>query len=87
MKKRVMGRPPAEWMYRVIKMKKTDNYYTFDELAERLETTMIAIKTFCIKRMIPGKYEKGVRGVQKLISLEAIKMEAEKTINGYFRES
>ena len=85
MKKRVMGRPPAVWMYRVVKMKKTDNYYTFDDLAEKLETTMIAIKTFCIKRKIPGKYEMGIRGVQKFVSLEAIKVEAEKTVSSYFK--
>ena len=82
-----MGRPPPEWMYRLIKMKvKVDDYYSFDEIAEKLSTTSTAIRTFCTTRKIPGKYELlGVRGVQKLVPLEAVKLAAEKTVNSYFK--
>ena len=87
MVKRVMGRPPPEWMYRVVSMKiKNDEYYTFEELAKKLDTTLIAIRTFCTTRKLPGKYELlGVRGVQKMVSIACVKKAAEETVNSYFK--
>jgi Zn-dependent alcohol dehydrogenase len=87
MKKRVMGRPPAEWMYRLLKMKnKPGDTYTFEELAEKLDSTAIAIRGFCTKHKIQGTYVLiGVRGVQKKISIEDLKIVTEKTVNSYFK--
>jgi len=87
MEKRVMGRPPAEWMYRLLKMKnRPDDAYTFQELAEKLDSTAIAVRGFCTKHKIKGTYVLvGVRGVQKKISIEELKTVVEKTVNSYFR--
>ena len=87
MVKRVMGRPPPEWMYYVVKMKvKANEHYTFEQLAEKLGTSYNAIKIFCARRKLPGKYEfLEDRKVQKLIALKDIKKAAEETVNAYFK--
>ncbi len=85
MKKRVMGRPPADWVYRVLKLKnKPDEMYTFEELAEKLQTTSIAVQSFCSTRNIQGNYvliEK--RNIKKIISIKELKIAAKKTVDNY----
>lgn len=85
MKKRKMGRPPSEWQYLLAKMKvKSDEFYSFDELAEKLQTTTTAIAAYCARYKVSGQYIlSDAGGVKKKVSLQSLKNAAENSVASY----
>jgi len=86
MEKRKIGRPPAEWQYMLTKMKvRPDEFYSFDELAKKLQTTTAAIAAYCARYKVSGEYIlSDAGGIQKKVSLQSLKTAAENSVASYF---
>ena len=87
MEKRVMGRPPAMWMYEVVKAKGSFNsFYSFIELTEMFNAPLRGLKKFCTSHEIEGKYEATEKGpVIRLVAFKDFQKKMKEHVAGYCR--
>jgi len=90
MEKRVMGRPPAEWMYRAANLQGDfQSHYTFKELADLLGVCYGSIQKFCNQHQIDGKYMTNGKGggITRLILFKAFQRTTKNYVNSYFKKT
>lgn len=82
-----MGRPPAMWMYEVVKAKGNfEPFYSFIELTEMFSAPLRGMKKFCTLHGIEGKYVATEKGpVIRLVSFKSFQKKVKDHVAGYGR--
>jgi hypothetical protein len=87
-KKRVMGRPPADWVYKLAELNvDEDKLLDYEQIASMLNIKITAISRFCADQKVEGEFFVHTNSsVRKRFKVKNLIKAAQKFVKLYYKE-